>query len=42
VDALAQLLGLPADARRGFRLGPMSSSWLRQHETDFGKHGAGQ
>jgi hypothetical protein len=42
VDTLAQVLGLPADARRGFRLGPMSSSWLRQHESEFSKHGSGQ
>jgi hypothetical protein len=42
VDALTQMLGLPADASRGLRLGSMSSGWLRQHESEFEKHGAGQ
>lgn len=42
VDALAQMLGLASDAGRGLRLGSMSSSWLRQHESEFVKHGAGQ
>lgn len=39
VDALAQMVGLTADAGRGLRLGSMSSGWLRQYESDVEKHG---
>jgi hypothetical protein len=42
VDALAQMLGVAADGRRGPRLGSVSSGWLRQHELEVEKHGVGQ
>jgi hypothetical protein len=40
VHALTQMLSLPAHAIRP-RVGPMSSGWLRQHESEFEKHGRG-